>query len=82
MVYVDHCDSLDHLGHHSSLTCKHGGDVVTRHNRLRDVFVEYCHLACHVEMGIGWGSEKIKTRPADVLIKPAAFDHTIASQPH
>eukprot|EP00731_Ephydatia_muelleri_P033831 Em0039g17a len=52
------------------------------HLQLRDVFVEYCHLACHVEMGIGWGSEKIKTRPADVLIKPAALDLTIASQLH
>ena len=33
--------SLDSLGHHA-LTCKHGGDVVTRHNRLRVVYVESC----------------------------------------
>ena len=79
--------SLDHLGHHS-LTCKRGGDVVTRHKRLRDVLVEYCHLAhvgCQVEMGSGWGSEKSRTRPADVLIpnwslgKPVAFDLTVTS---
>ena len=36
-----HCPahSLDPLGHHA-LTCKHGGDVVIRHNRLQDVFAE------------------------------------------
>ena len=40
---VSHCSahSLDSLGHHA-LTCKHGGDVVTRHDRLRDVYVESC----------------------------------------
>ena len=79
--------SLDHLGHHS-LTCKHGGDVVTRHNRLRDVLVEHCrlaHVACQVEMGSGWGPEKSRTRPADVLIpnwslgKSAALDLTVTS---
>ena len=79
--------SLDHFGHHS-LTCKHGGDVVTRHNRLRDVLVEYCHLAhvaCQVEMGSGGGSEKSRTQSADVLIpnwslgKPAALDLTVTS---
>ena len=34
-----HCPSfvLDDFGHHS-LSCKHGGDVVSRHNKLRDVF--------------------------------------------
>ena len=31
--------ALDPLGHHA-LTCKHGGDVVSRHNRLRDVLLE------------------------------------------
>ena len=36
---------LDPLGHHA-LTCKHGGDMVLRHNSLRDVFVETCHRAC------------------------------------
>ena len=79
--------SLDHLGHHS-LTCRRGGDVVTCHNRLRDVLVEYCHLAlvgCQVEMGSGWGLEMCMTRPADVLIpnwslgKPVALDLTVTS---
>ena len=41
-----HCPhALDPLGHHA-LTCKHGGDVVNRHNRLRDVFAESCRRAC------------------------------------
>ena len=31
--------ALDPLDHHG-ITCKKGGDVVTRHNRLRDVFVD------------------------------------------
>ena len=77
-----HClnHTLYHLGHHS-LTCKRGGDVVTY-----KWIVEYCHLAhvgCQVEMGSGWGSEKSRTRPADVLIpnwsfgKPVALDFTV-----
>ena len=62
--------------------------MVTCHNRLRDVLVEYCHLAhvgCQVEMGSGWGSEKSRTQPADVLIpnwslgKPVALDLTVTS---
>ena len=42
-----HCPahSLDPLGHHA-LTCKHGGDVVIRHNSLRDAFAESCRRAC------------------------------------
>ena len=56
-----HCTahSLDPLGHHA-LTCKHGGDVVIRHNRLRDVFAESCRRACisdQVEVGYGSASE-------------------------
>ncbi|KAL5484316.1 hypothetical protein EMCRGX_G020790 [Ephydatia muelleri] len=53
-----HCPhALDPLGHHA-LTCKHGGDVVNRHNRLRDVFAESCRRACigvQVEAGSGLG---------------------------
>ena len=30
--------SLDPLGHHA-LTCRHNGDVVSRHNRVRDVYL-------------------------------------------
>ena len=33
--------ALGPLGHHT-LTCKHGRDVVSRHNRLRDVLLESC----------------------------------------
>ena len=78
---------LDPLGHHA-LTCKHGGDVVLRHNSLRDVFVEFCHRAClggQVEVGSGLGLDRLHSRPADVLVnnwhlgKPAAFDLTITS---
>ena len=50
---------MDPLGHHA-LTCKHGGDVVSRHNRLRDVLLESCRLACldpQVEAGSGLGHE-------------------------
>ena len=50
-----HCPSfvLDDFGHHS-LSCKHGGDVVSRHNKLRDVFLDFCQRAClgpRLEMG-------------------------------
>ncbi|KAL5488770.1 hypothetical protein EMCRGX_G017763 [Ephydatia muelleri] len=78
---------LDPLGHHA-LTCKHGGDVVLRHNSLRNVFVESCHRAClggQVEVGSGLGLDRLHSRPADVLVnnwhlgKPAAFDLTITS---
>eukprot|EP00731_Ephydatia_muelleri_P004934 Em0002g1110a len=84
-----HCPDhrLDPLGHHA-LTCKHGGDVVLRHNSLRDVFVEFCHRAClggQVEVGSGQGHDRLNSRPADVLVKNwhlgkhAAFDLTITS---
>ena len=52
------------------------------------ISVQHCqlvHVTCQVEMGSGWGSEKTRTRPADVLIpnwslgKPAALDLTVAS---
>ena len=81
--------SLDPLGH-QTITCKHGwggGDVVTCHNRLCDVFVESCrhaHVTAQVEAGSGFGHEKNNARPADVLIsnwplgKPAAVDLTIS----
>ena len=36
--------TTDPLGHHA-VTCKFGGDVVYRHNRLRDTIVQSCHLA-------------------------------------
>ncbi|KAL5502338.1 hypothetical protein EMCRGX_G009091 [Ephydatia muelleri] len=83
-----HCPhSLDPLGHHA-LTCKHGGDVVNRLNRLRDVFAESCRRACigvQVEAGSGLGRDEHHTQPADVLAnnwmlgKPAAFDFAVTS---
>ena len=47
-----HCPSfvLDDFGHHS-LSCKHEGDVVSHHNKLRDVFFFYfCQRACWVHV--------------------------------
>ncbi|KAL5479843.1 hypothetical protein EMCRGX_G023432, partial [Ephydatia muelleri] len=73
---------------HHALTCKHGGDVVNRHNRLRDVFAESCRRACigvQVEAGSGLGRDEHHTWPADVLAtnwmlgKPAAFDFAVTS---
>ena len=45
--------ALDTLGHHA-VTYRRGGDVVTRHNCLRDTFVHLCrnaHLSVQVEVG-------------------------------
>ena len=62
--------------------------MVTRHNRLQDVFVESCRRACvgvQVEVGSGYGLHEHNKRPADVLAadwmlgKPAAFDFTVIS---
>ena len=81
--------ALDPLGHHA-VTCRHGGDVVIRHNHLRDVFVDFCqraHLSVSVEKGHGLTRDDSHTRPADMLIagwdrsKPAAFDVTVKSPP-
>ena len=36
--------ALDPLGHHG-VTCRQGGDVVMRHNRLRDIIVDFCQSA-------------------------------------
>ena len=78
---------LDPLGHHAA-SCRHGGDVVTRHNRLRDTFADFCrqaHLSVKIEVGHGLSRDHINRRPADILVqgwdrgKPAAFDVTVAS---
>ena len=59
--------------------------MVTRHNRLRDIFVEFCrqgHLSVRVEAGFGLSRVQRNTRPADVLVQdwvrgsPAAIDIT------
>ena len=77
---------LDHLSHHA-VTCKRG-DVVTRHNRLRDCIVEVCrraHIGVQVEVGNNLTPSHSKTRPADVLIpnwvmgRTAALDVSVTS---
>ena len=79
--------ALDPLGHHAA-SCRHGGDVVSRHNNLRDIFADICrraHLSVKVEVGYGLSREHFNSRPADVYVrswdrgKPAAFDVTVAS---
>ena len=75
------------LGHHT-VTCKRGGDVVSRHSKLRDVLSESCrqaHLGVQVEMGSNVTPNHSHTRPADLLVpnwvlsKPAAFDLSVTS---
>ena len=59
--------ALDACGHHA-LCCKLGVAVVSRHNRLRDIYNDFCHSAClapRLKMG-GWSRDH--TRPADVLV--------------
>ncbi|KAL5515416.1 hypothetical protein EMCRGX_G000577 [Ephydatia muelleri] len=61
---------LDPLGHHA-LTCKRGGDVVTRHNKLRDTLAETCrraHLSVKVEAGSNLTKDHSHTCPADILV--------------
>ena len=79
--------SLDPLGHHA-VTCKYNGGVVSRHNQLRNTFLESCRQAGvggQMEVGSGLGHDEQRTRPAEVLVpnwelgKPAAFDLTVAS---
>eukprot|EP00731_Ephydatia_muelleri_P007634 Em0003g1882a len=80
-------DLLSMHGHHA-VTCKRGGDAISRHNKLRDVVLQTCHRACigaKAEAGSGLGHELRNTRPADILAsnwlcgKPAAFDLTVVS---
>ena len=79
---------LDPLGHHAS-TCKPGGEVAFRHNRLHDIVAESCrlaHLSVKVEAGNDLTPDHSHTRPADVLVqnwsrgRPAAFDICVTSQ--
>ena len=64
------------------LTCRSGGDVITRHNQLRDCIADFCHKTClspqiEKESGI---LPKDQSRPADIQVPnwslscPAAFD--------
>ena len=79
--------TLDPLGHHA-VSCKRGGDVVIRHNQLRDVFAEACrraHFPVRIEMGSGLTPDHNHSHPADVLVegwergKPEAFGITVTS---
>ena len=81
--------ALDLLGHHAA-TCKKGGDMVTRHNQLQDVFVDLCHqahLVVHVEVSSTLTPDGSRSRQADVLVRDwitdrfAAFDFTVSSPP-
>eukprot|EP00731_Ephydatia_muelleri_P017791 Em0010g889a len=71
---------LDPLGHHAA-TCKRGGDVVVRHNRLRDILAETCrraHFSVQVEAGCNLTPDHSHSRPADVLISNWALGKTAA----
>ncbi|KAL5484534.1 hypothetical protein EMCRGX_G021052 [Ephydatia muelleri] len=60
--------ALDPLGHHATT---HGGDVVTRHNLLRDVVANLfrqAHMGVTVEAGYGLTHDNSRSRPADVLV--------------
>ena len=63
-------------------------DVVTRHNQLRDVFVDVCHqahLGVHIEVGSNLTHDGSRSCPADVLVRDwitgrfAAFDFNVSS---
>ena len=61
--------NMDAWGHHM-LTCRSGGDVITRHNQLRDCIADFCHKAClspQIEKGSG-NLPKDQSRPADILV--------------
>eukprot|EP00731_Ephydatia_muelleri_P028751 Em0020g395a len=60
--------SLNPLGHHAT-TCKRGGDVVYRHNRLRDIVAKSCRGAHLTDILI----------PHWCMGKPAALDLSVTS---
>ena len=73
--------NMDAWEHHM-LTCRSGGDMITRHNLLRDCIADFCNKAClspQIEKGSGI-LPKDQSRPADILVpnwslsRPAAFD--------
>ena len=68
--------ALDHLGHHAvTCTSKYGGDVVSRHNRIRDILVETCRWA-HIGVKVEFGNNLSKTHPADILLPNWVLDRT------
>ena len=67
---------------------QYGGDVVVRHNRLREVLADFfhrAHLSVAVEKGHGLTRDRNHQRPADLLVtdwdrgRPAAMDITVTS---
>ena len=79
--------ALDPLGHHA-LTCKSGGDLIVRHNALRETFWESCKLACiggQLEAGSNLDEVGRQTRPADILVQNWEFgklQHWISPSHH
>ena len=78
--------ALDPHGHHAA-TCKHGGDAVLRHNKLRDILVESfprAHIRVQVE-AVSISARIILTPDQQTLVfdwdqgKPAALDLTVVS---
>ena len=67
--------ALDPLGYHA-ITCTHGGDVVTRHNLLRDVVANLfrqAHTGVTVEAGYGLTHHNSRSCPADVLVTSVLY---------
>ena len=63
--------ALDSLSHHA-VSCRHGGDTVIRHNKLRDIVADLyrkAHLSVRVEAGHGMCRDNNHSRPADILVE-------------
>ena len=59
----------DPLGHHA-VTYIFGGDVVSRHNQLRDISVQMCQFAsvrASIEAGSRLSHKYLHTRPTDAI---------------
>eukprot|EP00731_Ephydatia_muelleri_P004034 Em0002g210a len=59
-------------------SCRHRGDVVIRHNHLRNIFAEFCrraHLSVRVEVGQGLSRVQRNSCPADVLVDALGKGH-------
>ena len=62
--------ALDPLGNHA-LSCRRGGDVVLRHNQLREICVDFCHkanLSAKVEAGSTPTPDLSRSHPVDALV--------------
>ena len=78
---------LDSLSHHA-VSCRHSGDTIIRHNKLRGIIADLCrkaHLSVRVEAGHGMCRDNNHSHQADVLAEgwergqPAALDITVTS---